>query len=133
MAQLDWMPALAVGNKVIDEQHRSLFALINRLDEALGSHRERPAVITVIQELGDYVRDHFGLEERLFVEKAYPGAEAHIQEHGGFVARIMAFQMDYLAGKSELTPELVGFLKAWLTNHISLTDRKYRPWLSDKA
>jgi methyl-accepting chemotaxis protein/hemerythrin len=131
MAFIDWIPALGVGNRAIDAQHRALIDIINRLDEARASGTDRGALAETIAELDDYTREHFGLEERLFTERGYPEAEAHVKEHGFFVGRIVAFRRDFEAGKAELTKEILDFLKSWLTKHISLSDRKYRAWLSE--
>jgi hemerythrin-like metal-binding protein len=128
---LEWMPALAVGNEVIDAQHRKLFELINRLGDSSRAGGARTEVAAVLDELGDYVRDHFGLEERLFAEKAYPAAKEHQAEHLAFVARVSAFRADFSSGKAKVDKEVLDFLKSWLTRHISMTDRKYRPWLGD--
>ena len=133
MPGLEWIPALAVGNEVLDSQHRQLFALINRLDEVSREGLGRAEVAAVIDELGSYVRDHFGLEERLFAEKDYPAAKEHMAEHLAFVARISGFRAEFSLGKAEVDAKLLDFLKSWLTRHISLTDRKYRPWLGDRA
>jgi hemerythrin len=38
--------------------------------------------------------------------------------------------MDFLAGKAELSGEVLAFLMDWLTEHILCTDKSYSPYLS---
>lgn len=133
MARIEWIPALGVGNKAIDDQHRQLFDLINRLDEAGESGAERRVLLGVAGELRDYVQVHFSLEESLFSGTGYPDKEPHIAEHRAFVAKVAGFQSAIIEGNMAVVPEMVGFLRSWLTRHIGLMDRKYRPYLADEG
>ena len=133
MARLEWIPALGTGNSGIDEEHKTLFALINKLDEARGREGDRGALREVADELVHYVHVHFAHEEALFEAKAYPGAEAHIEEHRAFVARVAQFHAQIIDGSPAVGSEMAEFLRTWLSRHIALSDRKYRPWLADRV
>jgi methyl-accepting chemotaxis protein/hemerythrin len=138
MAQLEWMPALSVGNATIDDQHRRLFDLINSVDAAGSSAVDREVLVGIHKELEDYVRVHFDYEERLFAERGYADAASHIKEHQAFVAKIASYPEVFAGAGSPdearaAARELASFLRSWLSNHIALSDRKYRPWLADKA
>ena len=69
MAPLEWTDSYSAGNAHLDEQHKGLIALINRLDDASMTG-------PVLDRLQDYVDEHFRDEERLmnhilFTDKAY--------------------------------------------------------------
>lgn len=129
MAFIEWVPALSVGVEEIDEQHRRLFALVNELSEAEGDEETGRALAA----LTSYAAEHFALEERLFAERRYPGAEEHVREHAAFAAKLRGFAADYAAGGEGLERRLLDYLKAWLTGHISFADRKYRPYLARRG
>lgn len=129
MARLEWIPALRVGNDRMDDQHRRLFDLINRLDEAGAEGAERRVILGVAGELGDYVHVHFAEEESLFSATGYPHSQEHMAEHRDFVARVAKFQTDIIEGNMSIVPEMVDFLRSWLTRHISVVDRKYKPFI----
>jgi len=132
MARLEWMPALGVGNTELDEEHKKLFALINRLDEAGEMGADRTVLRDVAEELVRYIHVHFSHEEGLFTSKGYPGASGHVDEHRAFVARVAEFHARIIEGDHGSAAGMAEFLKSWLTRHISLSDRKYKPWIAGK-
>lgn len=133
MPGLEWMPALAVGNSELDDEHKVLFSLINRLDEARLADADRRDLLAVAEELVRYVHVHFSHEEGLFSSKGYPEADVHKEEHRRFVAKVAAFHAKVIEGDPAAAAEMVDYLKTWLTRHIAVSDRKYRPWVSGKV
>jgi len=133
MAKLEWMPALGVGNSKIDEEHKLLFAMINKLDEAREREADRRGLREVADELVQYIHVHFSHEEALFDAKGYPGAEGHRAEHHAFVARVAEFHSKIINGDPAVGGEMAEYLRTWLSRHIAMSDRKYRPWLSDRG
>ena len=133
MPRLEWMPALGVGNSQLDDEHKTLFALINRLDETRERQADPRALREVADELVRYIHVHFSHEESLFGSKGYPGAEGHIEEHRGFVARVAQFHAQIIDGDPAVGGEMAEYLRTWLSRHIAMSDRKYRPWLGDRA
>jgi hemerythrin len=124
---MEWKSEYSVGIPEIDEQHKQLFACIERLESA-GDERQRElAVYFVIDELKEYVRVHFTVEEIVMRLFDYPDLEAHIAEHREFAARLMAL------GKIELVHDIHGqagqFLRDWLLRHIMGSDQRYAAYL----
>ena len=133
VARLEWIPALGTGNSGIDEEHKTLFALINKLDAAREREGDLRSMREVADELVQYVHVHFSHEESLFEAKGYPGAAPHVEEHRAFVARVAQFHAQIIDGSQAVGAEMAEFLRTWLSRHIALSDRKYRPWLADRA
>ncbi len=133
MPRLEWMPALGVGNTRLDDEHKVLFDLINKLDEAREMEAGQRGLREIADELVRYIHVHFSHEESLFAANGYPGAEGHIEEHRGFVARVAQFHAKIIDGDPAVGGEMAEYLRTWLSRHIAMSDRKYRPWLGDRA
>jgi len=129
---IEWVPALSVGIPEIDAQHQKLIALINALEEARKGMQSRERLGAALHALGDYTKEHFALEEKLLTENSYPETREHKAEHALFIERIDAFCAGFESGKAQVDLELLSFLKAWLTRHISFTDKKYRRHLASR-
>ncbi len=128
-----WKPEYSVGIDSIDEQHKGLIELINKLqsavDFATGSEFERAA----LKELADYTRDHFKFEEDLMEEHGYPSFEAHRAEHEKMVKRVNGLLDEYRENEDLAMQKALAFLKDWLINHINGTDKQYSEFLISKG
>jgi len=70
------------------------------------------------------VVEHFGAEERLMAELAYPGADAHVQEHRRFAAALHGVDQAFLVNgpTAALVLQLEQQVVGWLQDHVYLTD-----------
>lgn len=126
MPFIEWIDALGVGIGEIDDQHKVLIGKINELAAARESGRGRDALSGILKDLESYAAEHFALEERYFDRFQYGGATRHKEEHRAFERKVAEFSAAFEGGLGEVDAELLGFLKTWLTSHISLSDRKYK-------
>lgn len=122
---VQWTPDLTVGVGEIDKQHKELFVRVNAMLEAMSQGKAQAEVAKTIEFLGDYVKAHFGMEERSMQTYAYPATAAHKAEHAAFVADFVnaraKFEMD---GPSvSLALALQSKICDWLRNHIRKTDK----------
>lgn len=76
---------------------------------------------------------HFRAEEELLRKSNYPGLVAHQMEHQKYVAKVNQLVEDTRAGKIASSISVLGFLKAWLADHIRRTDRSYAAYLNAKG
>jgi len=124
---MDWKTKCLIGIPEIDEQHKQLFKCIDRLENAKDERQRELAVYFVMDELKDYARIHFAVEEIIMRLFDYPGLAAHIAEHGEFTARLKSL------GKIELNhdvhAEAGSFLRGWLTKHIMISDKRYADFI----
>jgi len=120
---MDWKAQYSIGIPEIDEQHKQLFECIDRLDSAATEESRRLAVYYVMDELKDYVRIHFRVEEIVMRLFDYPGLEAHAAEHRAFAARIDEFEKSEL--REDVHAEASRFLRGWLLQHIQGSDKRY--------
>lgn len=119
-----WDNSFETGIASVDEQHKRLVGMINRMGTSLIEGNASGDVINgIFDELVDYAKYHFADEERLMKEAGLaPGyQELHHQQHQQFVEQVASMWK----GRAELgnpTDELHGFLASWLTFHIMEED-----------
>lgn len=65
----------------IDQQHRELVGIYDRLNDALENHEPREDIFRIIDEAIAYTELHFATEERFMVESGYPLIEEHKKNH----------------------------------------------------
>lgn len=73
--------SLVTGNEMIDTQHKELIDKINNLLESCELGKDKITAVKTLEYLADYTEFHFGEEEKLQAEIAYPGIEEHKVEH----------------------------------------------------
>lgn len=130
MAVVAWNDAMGVGNSVLDSDHRILIDLLNQLHDATETGQSREVVGSVLGVLVEYVEHHFRREEAMMAAVGVPGMEAHRRQHLDLEARVAALRDRYQAGeRGALDEDVVTLLKRWLTEHIMVSDKSYRPWM----
>ncbi len=130
---LVWNDSLAVHIRHIDEQHRQLVSLVNRLYRASRTGSSRQEGATILDELVNYTASHFKTEEELFQKHGYPETDSHCQAHRNLVDKVLEFQNSYRQGAAELELSLLQFLKDWLISHIMKTDKRYSAYLRERG
>lgn len=123
----EWSNAMSVGIAEIDEQHKTLVDILNRLFHAVVQRESNEITIEILDTLVDYTKTHFGLEEKLLRDAGYDEAEfnAHQREHHAFIEKVGAAANKHLVEGKSVSFEIINFLKHWLQDHILVTDMKY--------
>lgn len=116
-----------VGIPQVDAEHRQLFAIIQRVEDALGCDDDLVQVLAfaAIQELIDYTRTHFASEERLMRAAGYPQLDAHLGLHSVLLHTVDDMALRVEVGDPAACLELSKFLFTWLIDHILLEDRTF--------
>ena len=129
MSFFTWTPEMSVGVERLDEDHRSLISIINRLADSLeGQGEENEELIgKALTALARYTEIHFTREEEVMKAVDYPVLEEHRGEHEKFILDLYKLKAEYSDGNDDIRRELLDFLKNWLTGHIMVEDMKYRP------
>jgi hemerythrin len=122
-----WSDAMSVGINEIDEQHKTLVDILNRLFHAVVQRESNEITIEILDTLVDYTKTHFGLEEKLLLDAGYNPTEfaAHQREHRAFIEKISLAANKHLVEGKSVSFEIINFLKHWLQDHILVTDKKY--------
>ena len=122
---VEWSDVLSVGIEEIDAQHKVLVGLVNEMHEAIHQRHGSEVVGDILEQLADYTRIHFAVEESLMRILGYPGYEEHKLEHEELIQHVHELQHKVETGKTSIGFELMLFLKGWLTNHIMESDQQY--------
>lgn len=126
-ALIEWSDELSVGIQEIDEQHKVLVGLVNDMHRAIHEHHGSDTARNILEQLGDYTRVHFAVEESLMRIFDYPGYEEHKKQHEELIAQFRASQDKVRSGTAKISFELLHFLKLWLSQHILESDKEYAP------
>ncbi len=122
---IEWSDNLSVGIEEIDEQHKVLIELINRMHEAIEQKHGSDVVLDILAELADYTKIHFAVEESLMRILGYPGYEEHKDIHDELLEHVVELQKKVISGNTAISFELMHFLKSWLSKHIMEEDMQY--------
>jgi hemerythrin len=133
MAFMDWQAAYSVGVLSIDEQHRALLDIINRLHDVMRRGGAADELKGVLGELVTYTRYHFNHEEQMMERCGYPELAGHKSIHSALVSQVEAFQKELAGGRATVSLQLMTFLKDWLSKHILETDMRYRSHMTSRA
>jgi hemerythrin len=133
MQHLIWKEEYSVNIELFDEQHQTVFHLINKLSKNL----ERSELLECIYELINYSIDHFYNEEVLFQKYNYQHRKQHVKEHQNYSKRIKEYRSYFLDDVKQesdkfqeaVHKELLAFLNGWWVNHIQNSDQKYSDYL----
>jgi hemerythrin len=124
---------MSVGVKVIDDDHKNLLGLANKLWDSIIAQRGKQVLGDILDELVKYTTFHFEREEQLFAYTSYPDAARHKKEHDDLTKQVLAIQKRYKDGAPALTLEVMNFLKDWLYDHILGSDGRFGPYLNSKG
>ncbi|MBT1073515.1 bacteriohemerythrin [Pelotalea chapellei] len=128
---IKWRESLSIGVETIDNQHKEL---LQRFDDLLCACKEGKGTDELkglLDFLSGYVRTHFNDEEAIQRLHQYPEYEEHKREHESFVVRLKALQGEIGSERVAVhhVMETNSMLLKWLTNHISVVDKKLGQFL----
>ncbi|MBN2081300.1 hemerythrin family protein [bacterium] len=129
VVQVEWDDSLSVGVPFIDEQHKRLIEIINKLDTACKKGQAREVVGQLIHGLGEYAIYHFSAEQDQMRLTEYPETAAHVAQHQEFIQKLMEIDAKFKASNVLLSSEILLFLRNWYLNHIRLVDKKLGAYL----
>ena len=120
-----WNEAMNTGHAGLDEDHRKLVALINRLADGLTSHKGAAFCRDAFGQLVAHVEQHFAMEERLMAEHGYPDAEHHKAHHATLFEEVRGLSdaIEAISIGASPSVSLLDFLEIWLKHHITGLDR----------
>lgn len=129
-----WTDDLSVGVHRMDDQHKVLLRLINRVADLSESGVGGASIRIVLGQLVDYTKFHFQDEEKLMRDAGYPDVDVHAKVHEAFVAEVGRLVAAATASTESVDgSSLLPILKDWLVRHIQGTDKKYGKHILDKA
>ena len=108
---IEWSPIIfATGIPKIDAQHKRLFDIINKLDRSIKAGAAKPELKRVLDELGYYIKFHFGDEEAHQQRYNFPGYLDHKTLHEKLPGPVTDYYTDFMARKLTDPNYLLTFL-----------------------
>jgi len=122
-----WSSTFSVGIKLIDDQHKGLFDLVNDMfNHAISDEtEERIYFQSVIEKAVKYVRVHFATEEKIMIATKFTGYREHKRAHDAFVITVVNNIKEFEAGKRFSLSTFTKFLREWILTHIAIMDKQY--------
>jgi hemerythrin len=130
---IEWVDDLSVGIQEIDEQHKVLVGLVNRMYEAIVKRTDKQEISSILDELAQYTVIHFAVEESLMRIFDYQEYELHKKHHEELTIQVVELQRKLGKGESAISIEVLHFLRHWVTYHILQDDKKYSPFFLSKG
>ncbi|MEK6728705.1 MAG: bacteriohemerythrin [Planctomycetota bacterium] len=140
MSLFAWDNTYSVGIPHIDEQHEKLVSYINKLHQAMLRDEEDNVTSKILNELTDYIKNHFAGEEDLMVKTGFSDHdvttrhqyERHKMEHAEFTRKITDMIRKHYENKEYISVDLLTYLVEWLLNHIASIDKQYAAFIKNK-
>ena len=133
MEIINWSNEFSVGVKEMDEQHKKLIGMINRLIEEQKILTEPKTIADLLTEMTDYAQVHFRAEEYLMAEYGYDHKTQQEKQHLAFIDKTIAFYSASDLGPNILSTALLDYLRTWLIGHILKEDMKYKEFFNSKG
>ena len=124
MTIIAWDEKYRTGYLDVDKQHQELFRMVNELHEAIVAGKGKELMIKTLDGLAKYVVTHFAVEEKLMIEKKYPGFAEHKAKHDKLKVDAVDMIEKYKSGKLALSITVSRFLGDWIQTHILVEDLK---------
>ncbi|MET0015233.1 MAG: bacteriohemerythrin [Sedimenticola sp.] len=129
--KIEWSDALSMRNAEIDAEHKHFIDLVNRLNAAIRERQDKAQVEQIMELILEDAREHFKHEERLFAEKAFPGAGEHSAIHRGLLAGLEEAMAEFRDSDFSYEWIKIGLsIKDQLVQHVLVEDVRYIEYLA---
>ena len=122
-----WKDEYSIGMPLIDEQHKKLFEIVNRVQVLLSDKfisDKYDGIIEIIHELKAYTVYHFKAEEEHMLKIGYKKLFSQKVAHNDFLEKMQSIDMDKIDnGHNEYLIEMLDFVCEWLVRHIVKEDK----------
>ena len=128
----EWTIDMRIDNDVIDEDHKKLISLANKVMELNHPNRDAEELKVVIRELYEYVQYHFNREEALMSKLEYGAVEEHQQKHEAIITEMN----QYLTSSRHMGEMLSNFrqlMNKWVISHIMDEDKKFQHFMASQV
>jgi len=131
---VSWDDSFATGILLIDNQHMELVRLTNELFDACraGNDKAGSTFKETMSCMVDYVKFHFGTEQKLLERIQYPDYKHHKAQHDKLIKDILEAAKKFDEGKTFVPNHFVRTLKEWIFSHIAVYDKNYALYVHEQ-
>lgn len=116
------------GIAEMDQEHALELQIVRSIQTAL-ANSDRGTVTQLLQQLEDFTNAHFLAEQLLMRLHAYPGYEAHQQEHDTLMNELKELSQSIRADPSKDPAKDAENLERWLITHMQSSDQSLAEYL----
>lgn len=122
----------SVGIAAIDEDHRGIVERVNRLAEAT-MQGNCGSADALVDDLVNFARAHFALEERLMAQYGFAGLQEHKAEHDALLHQVYNLKRVCHLPQADKAAIIAAFLTDWAEQHILVADKEIAAFLIRKG
>jgi hemerythrin len=127
MSHFAWDDRFLVGHATIDAEHREFALAVDRLLGATGAE-----LGAALDAFASHAAAHFGAEERLMRDHAFPAHECHAAEHARVLASVHEVRQLVALGDTTIGRELALALIDWFPGHSDQMDSAVAIWVTKR-
>ena len=116
--EITWNSQYDTGLRIIDEQHRELFGIVESLRRRIQAGAPGDEVETLLGDLVGCSERHFTTEEAIMSQSGYPDLSQHVAEHSSMLVSLRELQAGFQASQQALAMLMPTFLEGWLKHHV---------------
>ena len=129
-----WSPSMSVGVDILDDDHKRIMVLINKLHEAMLEGKGKKLLGEIFDGLIAYIKLHFDSEEALLEQNNYPDVSAQKSMHREMDQKVQSIAQQFRDDPDSVRPmEVLCFLRDWWVDHIMNSDQKYTAFLHEQG
>lgn len=124
---IKWKEEYTMGIPLIDEQHKELFKIADKIFELLQDknfYDKYDSVIELIEELKSYTVFHFESEEDYMKSIGYRKYLTHKVDHDDFIEKVSNVDFSKIdENQNAYILEILEFVVKWINDHILEKDK----------
>lgn len=124
---IKWKEDYYMGVESLDEQHKELFEIANRIYSLLKNELildKYDSIIAIIDELKNYTIEHFKAEEEYMKSIGYKKFLSQKVAHNDFLEKMNSIDINQIDnGHNEYLIGILDFVCDWLVEHIIKEDK----------
>ena len=129
---VNWKYEWSLGVELIDQQHRDLAVVFNRIgelylsnDSSLNFDQRSSQLQEQLNMFYVMVKEHFNGEDALMLEVNYPGYNEHAREHLMLLAELRNYIRQVEEELDNINIGILSSLKSWFISHIVGSDKEF--------
>ncbi len=131
-SNLAWKNEWESGNKEIDDQHKNILKLGDKLIAMSISDADNKEIVRYFDLLLEDISIHFNYEEKILADLGYPQYEEHSNIHKELVVKAKYLRDQYLSGEIKPTDLFSFIVSDIILGHMLSEDVKFFPLLKNK-
>src|SRR5258706_1862578 len=128
MPVMEWSDTLVLDEGIMDDTHRELRELPNRVEDA-----QDESMLAALDELIRHGEEHVAQEQRWMEHMTYPPLTCHVKEHDGVLETANEVRRRVAAGETRFGKVLARAVAEWFANHASSMDHVLALYMKEKG